>query len=188
MVCDKCRYVNKEGAQVCRHCGASLNGDAPRKEHTGVQDDLDTTKVFTIKTQPRATKVSVPGDAPKSVKTINFMEIPSGVKSASQPRSFETEAGEDEELEADIYNEGRRDNVKFIAIIAGLVLFVAAAVIVFLLLLSQPGKNTPADAAVTPPVSQAADPTPTAVQTAGPSPTEDMSSIFTQPSDAITGD
>jgi hypothetical protein len=148
MVCNKCRYVNKAGAEVCRHCGAPLM-NAPEAEHIKEAGDIEATRVYVIKSAPRtvsATKVSVTGDAPATVKTVSFKHTPA--KTAA-PREYGMEPAYDDESDVDAQGE-RRDSVKSIAIISAVVFFVAAAVIVLSILLSQTGKTAPAGATAQP--------------------------------------
>lgn len=147
MVCDKCRYVNKTGAEVCKHCGASLLG-TPEAEHTEENGDIEATRIYTIKSAPRilkVTKVNITSDTPAPVKTVSFKDATLNVMN-TVPREYGMEASDEGEPGGDA-KIGRRNNIKFITIISALVIFVAAAVVAFLLLLNQTGKSSPTSAA-----------------------------------------
>ncbi len=144
MVCDKCRYVNKTGADKCRHCGASLL-DTPEAEHIEEKGDIETTRIYAIKSSPRTvnlTKINVTGDAAAPVKP-SLKNAPLNIEYTVPRESMETS---DEGEEGDARGESR-DKIKFIAIISALIIFVAGAVVVLSLLLNQAGKGAPAAAA-----------------------------------------
>jgi hypothetical protein len=214
MVCEKCRYVNKDTALVCKHCGAPFAQDEPQatsgksapaqaKSANAGGASLRTTKVSVTsdaradKGIARAVKIDVVSpitngvaghdDAPEAGKAAPNTVLSNehidteDIKKKLSVAELETDFGTEGEFEED----GRRGNIKFIALIAAVGVFVVAAIIVLcLLIFSKPGGNAPA--AAEPSAAQ-----PTAALTQEPSaaaPTAgDYGSASALPSDAITG-
>lgn len=204
MVCEKCRYVNKDTALVCKHCGAPFGQDEPRaaggksapaqaKSANAGSASLRTTKVSVTsnaradKGIARAVKIGIVspitngdagrGDAPETGETapntvpLNEHIATEDIKKKLSVAELKTDIESEDEYE----EGGRRRNIKFIALIAAVGVFVVAAIIVLcLLIFSKPGGNVPAAAE-----PSAAQPTASLTQQSASAPT--------QPSDAITG-
>jgi cobalamin biosynthesis Mg chelatase CobN len=177
MVCEKCRYVNKDTAEVCKHCGAPFK-ETPQKVTAASGYEPRAVNTAHIKTAPRAVKVEPAkrgydfsgNETPKSVKTVSF----SKPQPAAVTREYNTEAEESEEFEADAAEQDRRrDNIKFIAIVASLIVFVIGAIIVFVLLLFGKPGAAPSGASALPSVTPAAtaEPSPVSVPTTADLPT-----------------
>jgi hypothetical protein len=177
MVCEKCRYVNKDTAEVCKHCGAPFI-KTPQKVSAASGYEPQAVNAGYTKTAPRAVKVEPikrnfgfsGNETPKSVKTVSF----SKPQPAAVTREYNIEAEENEEFEADSAEQDkRRDNIKFIAIVTSLIVFIIGAIIVFVLLLFGKQGAAPAGASALPSVTSAAtaEPSPASVPTTADSPT-----------------
>lgn len=171
MVCGKCRYVNNEAAKTCRHCGAPLQERTSGARIPAARD----------KAEHKKTAVGI-GDAGR---TLIFN--PPGTKKPAA-RSAIVSKSFDDEYNREEYEE-RHNNRKFTAVIIGLAAIMIAGMAVFFALLfsTTGGDETSLSVSPTPASTLTPEPTLTAagVSAAVPEPTEDISSVFTRPSNAI---
>lgn len=170
MVCGKCKYVNREGSKVCRHCGAPLYSRT-----SGAQ-------VPPAKTGNDKRKTAEGGNSGAALKFDPPHVKKSAVRSAKPSVNLQTE---------DRYEYKQRGQSRRFAAILILLsaVVIAGMAVIAAVIFSNGGAEVQAAASSSPTTaatSTTTPPAPDSGEVTSPEPTEDISSVFTRPSSAIT--